>query len=271
MSEETFTTIVQTVNTFYQPIAAAHQQSLSIEANWDNPEANAQSQQGEGGGFWKTFINGGLARHPLMTADGFTLVVCHELGHHLAGYPMYVGDWGMINSLSSEGQADYYAAQACLRDLWKGEDNTVDTSTLPKAIIEKCDAAWKSTEEQKLCYRIVHAGKSAAETWASIDQTTASLETFDPTVVDYTNHNYYPKAQCRLDTYVAGALCDVTFDNAVIPGRLNANGQQSQEAFDQAMQQSCLKGPGARPACWFYPAPPLRRERTASSSPLFFP
>lgn len=257
VSEEEFAAIIQKTNAFYQSIAAGHQQSLSIEADWDNPEANAQSQQGEGGGSWKTFINGGLARHPKMTADGFTLVVCHELGHHLAGYPMYVGDWGMINSLASEGQADYYATQACLRDLWKGEDNTVDLSSLPATVIEKCDAAWQSLEERELCYRIVLAGKSAADTWADNEETTASLEARDPGVVEHTNHNYYPKAQCRLDTYVAGALCDVPFDHSVIPGRLNANGQQSQDAFDQAMRQSCLKGVGARPACWFYPAPPF--------------
>lgn len=256
MTEQEFTAIIQKIEDLYQPIVAGHNQTLTIEADWNNDEPNAHSQQGQGGGSWKTILNGGLARRPEMTADGFALTVCHEIGHHLAGYPMYVGDWGMINSLSSEGQSDYYAAQACLRDLWKAEDNTVDMEALPESIAEKCDTAWASEAERKLCYRIVLAGKSAAETWAAIDKKIVNLETPDAAIVDNTNHNYYPTPQCRLDTYVAGALCEIPFNHAVIPGRLHPKGQQSQEAFNEAMRQSCTEGLGARPACWFYPAPP---------------
>jgi hypothetical protein len=34
---------------------------------------------------------GGLARHELVTDDGFMMVVCHETGHHLGGAPRYNG------------------------------------------------------------------------------------------------------------------------------------------------------------------------------------
>lgn len=246
-----FEAIIKKVDAYYQPIAALHQQTLSISAEWDNPEPNAHSQQDEGGTNWKTILYGGLARRKEMTADGFTLVVCHEIGHHLAGYPMYVGDWGMINSLASEGQADYYAAQACLRGLWKDEDNTVDGTGVPPSVSEKCAANWKDAAERQLCERIVLAGKSAADTWAASEGVTVSLDTTDPEVATQTNHNYYPSAQCRLDTYVAGALCRVHFDDRVIPGRLHPDGQESDGAFEQAMLQSCRDGDGMRPACWF--------------------
>lgn len=254
-SEEEFNAIIEKIEKLYQPIVAVHNQTLSIEADWNNAEVNAQSQQGEGGTNWYTFVTGGMARLPQMTADGFALTVCHEIGHHLAGYPMYVGDWGMINSLASEGQSDYYAAQACLRDLWKNDDNSVDLDVLPQSAKDKCDQAWPHVKEQQLCYRIVLAGKSAAETWAAVEKSNVSLESRDPKVTDHTNHNYYPSAQCRLDTYVAGALCGVSFDHNVIPGRLHPNGQQSKEAFDEAMKNSCTSGAGMRPACWFYPRP----------------
>ena len=40
---------------------------------------------------WSLFIelNGGLARRPEVSSDGFTMVICHELGHFLAGLDGY--------------------------------------------------------------------------------------------------------------------------------------------------------------------------------------
>lgn len=253
ITQAAFDDVVRKIETHYQPIVARHGQTLVVEADWHNPEPNAHSQQDEGSTNWRTIVYGGLARRPEMTLDAFTLTLCHEIGHHLAGYPMYVGDWGMINSLSSEGQSDYYATQACLRALWKEEDNAVDTTGIPPSILQACQAVWKNQDERNLCHRIVLAGKAAAETWAAGEGTTVSLQTKDPYVTPDTNHNFYPSAQCRLDTYVAGALCPTTFDDDVIPGRLDPNGQESDGAFAQAMRQSCSKGEGKRPACWFNP------------------
>jgi Zn-dependent protease with chaperone function len=52
---------------------------------------------------------GGLARDPLVTKDGFSAVICHEIGHHIAGAPRKGFSWA-----SNEGQADYFATTKCL-------------------------------------------------------------------------------------------------------------------------------------------------------------
>ena len=60
---------------------------------------------------------GGLARHKLVTPDGFALVACHEMGHHLGGAPRR-GGWA-----SNEGQSDYYATTKCARRIWAEDNN----------------------------------------------------------------------------------------------------------------------------------------------------
>ena len=71
--------------------------------------------------FYKVIMFGGLARRPEITADGFLLVVCHELGHHLAGYP-FIDDWA-----ANEGQADYFATQSCTKNIWQNDNETNST------------------------------------------------------------------------------------------------------------------------------------------------
>ena len=53
----------------------------------------------------------GVRYHRLMTPDVYAMIVCHEIGHHLGGFPEKRGSsWAAV-----EGQADYYANLKCLR------------------------------------------------------------------------------------------------------------------------------------------------------------
>ena len=52
-------------------------------------------------------------------------MICHEVGHHLGGAPFmpkYYEDYYLFRG-SSEGQADYYAANTCLKKWFSGEDH----------------------------------------------------------------------------------------------------------------------------------------------------
>ena len=57
---------------------------------------------------------GGMARHPLINLDGLTLILCHELGHHLAGPPIRRSDFPWS---SAEGQADYGNTYLCKKNV----------------------------------------------------------------------------------------------------------------------------------------------------------
>ena len=71
----------------------------------------------QGASTWEVHMYGGLARHQAVTADGFALVVCHELGHHLGGAPQKVDWFGRLRWASNEGQADYWGTAKCFRKL----------------------------------------------------------------------------------------------------------------------------------------------------------
>ena len=87
MTEEKFNSIIDKVEAIYKKVVKSKKAKLKVKRKWTNNTVNASAQQ-----IWKTWIvnmYGGLARHPDVTADGFALVVCHELGHHLGGAPKY--------------------------------------------------------------------------------------------------------------------------------------------------------------------------------------
>lgn len=89
---------------------------------------------------------------------------------------------------------------------------------------------------------------------------TVSFTTPDTTQVSTTNI-YHPAAQCRLDTYFAGALCTIMPDLDVIPGLTAPMGKNSMQAeLGQAVYSCMTTSPlvGAvgyngknRPRCWF--------------------
>ena len=254
MTEQDFNRIINSIMNIYKPIVAAKGATLKSNNLWSDATVNASAQQV--GNNWIVNMYGGLARRAEVTADGFAMVVCHELGHHLGGFPFYGDtDWA-----ASEGQSDYFATQSCSREIWKNElaENARFRSLVGDYEKSKCDAMWSKTEDQDLCYRTAAAGQSLATLLGALrsGSTPPRFDTPDPRKVSstYTGH---PDAQCRLDTYFSGALCPVSFDRNIIPGRSTTGGQTSQAAELKASASSCMTAAGyaggVRPLCWFKP------------------
>jgi len=255
MTEAKFLEIIEQVGRVYRPIVKAHGAQLVIEPNWEDSTVNAYAQQIED--VWHVAMFGGLARRPEVTEDGFALVVCHELGHHLGGFPFYTGDYA-----ASEGQADYFATQACARKVWANDiqKNADARMTVDPVAKRSCDKIWETEEEQELCYRITMAGYSLADLLSALggDKKKVSFATPDRNQVPSTKESH-PDAQCRLDTYTAGALCDRTFSDLFIPGK-NTVVSNPTIAENAASFVSCTASDfydlGARPRCWFSPNRP---------------
>lgn len=252
MGQAEFDAIINKVKAIYAPIIASHGATLTVNHLWTNPTVNANASQS--GNTWVVNMYGGLARRPETTSDGFALVVCHELGHHLAGYPFYGAYWA-----SSEGQSDYFATQACARKVWKDDvsENAHYRDLAPMIAKVKCNAIWRDENDQNMCYRTFLAGKSLGDLLSTLGNLpTTSFDTFDPNVVTQTA-TAHPKAQCRLDTYTAGALCRKPMAANVIPGKSHPSGQTSIAAEYAAADHSCMRANGVaegrRPRCWFAP------------------
>jgi hypothetical protein len=257
ITEAMFNQIIDQAYKVYTPIIAAHGGELYIDRNWKSTTVNAYAQQT--GKQWSVNMFGGLARRPEVTPDGFALVVCHEIGHHLGGYSFKGGRWA-----ANEGQSDYFATQSCARMIWGFEaaKNYAwrNVTGVPDVVQKSCDSVWKTENNRGLCYRTAAAGYSLANLLAALgSEKPISFDTPDRTVVRTTDDEH-PMGQCRLDTYFQGALCTKNFDPSVIPGKNQTQGQQSLNAEMVAAKYTCFKEDGFtlgnRPTCWFKSARP---------------
>lgn len=204
---------------------------LIITADWNNERVNAHATRDDDNNL-VVVMNGGLARHPEMTKDGFKLMLCHELGHHLGGAPKsFRGKSNLRSWSSAEGQADYFATNKCIRSTI---DSIYDSSVNPELYIEEgieyCSG--------KYCERIAMAAVAVSKVFASLKREWVEprLDKKDKSIVNATNFSH-PNPQCRLDTFIAGSNCD---QNEIII-----------ENSDVSATACFYEEKSSRPKCWF--------------------
>ncbi len=260
VTEEVFNQVIDEAEAVYGKIVAQHfGAELTINRLWTNSTVNATAKQD--GNSWTVDMYGGMARRPEITRDGFALVLCHEIGHHVGGYPYqknsFFGpkrDWA-----AAEGEADYFATQACSRLLWKnqGQLNAEYRSIIPAYPKALCDSVWSAQGDQDLCYRQMMANKSIADVNAFGEFFKPNWEKPSKDVVRNTDDGH-PASQCRLDTFMAGSLCTKAFEETSIPAKaIDAKKRNSIEGESEAALSSCMSNQGFtagfRPRCWFKP------------------
>ena len=186
---------------------------------------------------------GGLARHESITQDGFALVACHEIGHHLGGAPKYPG----LLWPSNEGQADYFASLKCLHRVFASAGATSFTRLASDEGVARasCEKSYSSPIDQALCVRSAMAGMSVT-TLLRISRKETVLPHFDtpdPKAAAQTE-NTHPATQCRLDTYFAGSLC----------ARPAGDALDDKNPAAGTCTRSAGYTLGLRPLCWYKPS-----------------
>lgn len=236
LAEEDFNQVIDSAISVLSPeIKKILNKELIIEKRWNDSTVDAFATRDDSNNA-VVVMNGGLARHPLMTKDAFLLLICHEIGHHLGGAPKVLrGNSGLRGWSSAEGQADYYATSKCLPLFYK---NGIDIKTFEseqdsgdyKTALSKCS--------DNACARITLAGLSVSRVFASLvaGEREPDLSIKDNSKVPKTLYKH-PTPQCRLDTYSSGAICEQGIN---IP-------------FDSSDPKvgACLSGLSKRPDCWF--------------------
>jgi hypothetical protein len=241
ITEAQFNAAIDQAEGVYSSIIGSYGGKLEVVRKWSDGTVNAYAQQE--GNVWKVSMFGGLARHNTITKDGFSLVICHEIGHHIGGAPRYAGDdWA-----SNEGQSDYFATTKCLRRLWQSEDNAaaVRGMNIPQYLVDSCNKQWANKTDKEICIRGGMAGLSVANLFAALSWQAKQpkFDTPDLKQVSATNDNH-PATQCRLDTYFQGALCEKSFNEEI---------GQTDEVEGVCHGSTGFKV-GLRPRCWFKPS-----------------
>ncbi len=237
VGEQKFHAIIDRIEGLYGPIATRHGAKLEVNRRWISDEVNANTMQWTPE-VWELNIFGGLARDERFSDDSFTLIVCHEVGHHFGGFP-FRSDWG-----ASEGQADYFSTQSCAREVWRDDKaaNAIARESVDPHAKNLCDQTWTQEDEQNLCYRSMTASLEVARFLSHPNDVRFDTPSRDK--AGKKSKKYYPTPQCRLDTMVAGALCTKSFNTLTIP-----------RTEEEAAENSCLgeggDAVGQRPECWF--------------------
>jgi hypothetical protein len=240
ISQEQFNLIMDRLERIYSPEIASFGEEFKINRLWNDGRVNASATRT---GHTRVLnMYGGLARHPSIGVEGMALVACHEIGHHLGGFPTKQdGDWG-----TSEGGADYYATLKCLRRFFSEDDNSVSVTNIniDPTVKASCETQFADKKDQLICLRISAAGHQAAELFQVLSREikVPKYDTPDTSEVPKTIRFGYPSTQCRLDTYLAGMLCAAPTTDTL-----------SATDYKQGSCYTPRDSVGYRPRCWFAP------------------
>lgn len=235
ITEESFNKVLDRAQEVYGPIIAARGGRLVINRFWTDPVVNASAEQR--GDEWILNMYGGLARHEAVTADVFALVVCHELGHHLGGFPKK-----KFGRLTNEGGADYFATLKCLRKVFPEDVAPQDADTFAA---EACSSAYPAGPQRNICLRSAATADSAAKLDYALRHRgpVPAFNTPDPSIVLATD-DAHPQPQCRLDTRFQGTLCAKPVSEELSATSPEPGACTTSQGFIQ----------GLRPLCWYHPA-----------------
>ncbi len=236
ITRQQYDEVLNRIYKIYRPIFEAQGKTLLIKRSWDSSIVNAEAYFGPNG---ESVIDmyGGFARYKGLTPEAFALAACHEIGHHIGGSPVF-GDLGFsfeYKDMSVEGQADYFATAKCAKHYF-AEDDVSDFSQLDMASVAICSNVYKQFKSIAICARTVSASYKLQMLFDTIyTPFEAVLKPVE--ITDYV----HPAPDCRLNTSVAGALCERDVNESPVVG--------------DPKQGYCIIGRdkiiASRPYCWY--------------------
>ena len=237
IDEAQYNEVIDKVEKVYSPLIQRSGKKLKINRLWTNDRVNAGTYLD--GDTYVVNMYGGFARHEATTMDGYALVLCHEIGHHIGGGPKK----GNPTWSSTEGQSDYFATLKCLRKVFAKEDNiaAIEGKDIPELVKDKCETAFPTKHEIAMCIRTTLAGMDISRVSADTRREgIPGVNSPDQNIVD-TTYEAHPKPQCRLDTYFQGSICEVSSYRVL---------SRSNEAQGTCHEKNGHTE-GLRPTCWF--------------------
>lgn len=248
LSRTTFDSVIDRIESIYTKRFRRRGLRLEIKRLWDVEDAYATTKIDRTDAKTRIIqITGGFARHEMMTADAFALLLCHEIGHHFGGAPIPIetrDHFGELAYISGEGQADYFATLKCMRRVFADDDNSdfLNEESVPKKILKNC-RRFSESKNMAICSRSQVASLALSSLVADNEGKTVSLYRRDRERVDITNHDYPELTQCRLDTFIQGSICKapLDMDTSITDPNIGLCSRHNGVYI------------GARPLCWYQP------------------
>ena len=246
ITEVQFNRVINRISSLYTPVVKKLGGKLNFNRNWMDGTVNAYADRNNptDPNIWNVSMFGGLARHPQMSEDGFAVVVCHELGHQIGGAPHKKDPNGALMWAANEGQADYYATLKCLRNYFANQNNQAALRNIqvPAFVVSSCQHSFANSNEIAICERSAMAGLTLGTFFKVLTNMKSELNftTPDLSKVKITNDSH-PAAQCRLDTYFQGSLCDKSLQE-------NTSDSDPNQGTCTARNGDIS---GLRPNCWY--------------------
>lgn len=201
VSEKDYLQLIADFQSAYLPqVIQKTGKPVLILNEWKNPYFSAYSFQRES--YFQISLSGGTARAPGATQASLAAIVCHELGHIIGGEPLQTipgGEWA-----SSEGQADFFAAKICLPNYFHRHPEAQTAGSTDPEIMKTCHGNESCESVAKTGFEVV----SFFQRYSYHEYVPVRLETHEKPSTELIR-NKYPTDQCRLDTFVGGAICQL--------------------------------------------------------------
>lgn len=222
----------------YKPLLAAKGVGFEIRREWSDSAINAEADTRSNK--HSIILSGGLLNKGNLSLPGLAAIACHELGHVIGGAPRH--NKFLYAWFGYEGQADYFASLKCLKRVFADPYFAALPVREEATVRRLCSGVYDNKWDALLCERSALAGQDMIHYFQAKEHSEEPLAQFDTpsTLTAGGTYAMYPSYQCRVDTFLAGALCPVPLENP-LSDTDPLEGTCSLKAMPQ----------GARPACWF--------------------
>lgn len=238
LTETQYKEVGERLRALYEPKITSDQYTLLLKLDWQDT-GMAYANHFDNYKQYEVTVTGDYARDPGLSSDAFSLVLCHEFGHLFGGAP-----YAKLYLSSNEGQADYYSTLKCFKALAAKEDNAAIVKSLGNQVTQtmrqQCGQVYPvGSRDSNICLRGMVAAYNLIH--SKNPKVALSLTKKDPSESYMWGHFDHPEPQCRLDTLIAGLLCNNT--------RKLSNTDYRAGTCTAASGHKI----GLRPRCWFNP------------------
>lgn len=192
---ETIEKLMKSFENHFSPLVERQGGKLYLVLNWESERVIAEALRPVPTD-WEIVLHGGATRIEELGTAEISLILCHELGHHLGGKPTAARDgWS-----ACEGQADYWSSFTCIKEF----SDLLKDIVVSREALGWCEKNFSVPE--KNCGKFAQTALNVTRFYGKFQPSGYSnLEALDLNITSRTFFGH-PSPQCRLDTLMAGYL-----------------------------------------------------------------